>query len=406
MTLEKSKTEYSKIKKIISEFNKEIQAMETYEERRLVKTTPTIFYDTPLDNTINLEISPENWCTIPENLANFLTNEKSNKNIICYEGKDEVKLIENTEFLEKCKNKLKKYLLLMSEVYLKMKLNLTEYFEEKTKNRMQEKISQLKIDLQTNPDDFLDKKSIIQFINKEIHYSKTEKLPKEKIDKKRNKSIEIIEKVKNLRQNPNYSVKSICKICKISQSKFYDILKRINLGTDKNPIIRGRPPINRTLTHEQILYIKELADSPENSFTVPDICFKLYEKFGIEISKKTVYYYLTKVLNYSYKRNHFKNPVAFSPQQNIVKFKTCRKYLKFLLSGKTILNLDESGYFVSEKSEYGWSPKNHPAFRVCHNSFKKLNVIAAITDKKVFAYTIRSSNHNLHSFLAFTINAY
>jgi len=404
MKLEKPKTEYSKIKKIISEFNKEIQSMETYEERRKEKTTKTIFYDTPLEATINLEVPPVGWATIPESLTQFLSINEKNNNIICYDAKEEAKLLEKPQFFEKCKNKMQKYLNLLSECYLNQNIKISEFYDENAKKRIQEKIESIKSNLHAKPEIFNEKNLIIPFLKKELHYAKTNKIPRLKIDKKLNKNEDIIEKVKTLRKNQKLTVEEIAKTCKISVSKYYDIVNRIKLGCEKIPIIRGRPPINRNLSHEKIQYIKELVDSPENSFTVPDLCLKLYEKYEIDVSKKTVYYYLTKVLNYSYKRNHFKNKVYFSPEQNIVRFKTCRKYLKFLFQGMSMISCDESGFFLKESSSYGYSSRQSYGHKIARNSFKKFNVITAISDKGVFAYSIRTSNHNLHSFLAFLID--
>jgi len=148
----------------------------------------------------------------------------------------------------------------------------------------------------------------------------------------------------------------------------------------------------------------ELVEDPKKVYLVPDICADIQENFNHSVSRKMVYYQLTKKLGYSYKRNHFKPAIAFSPEQKIVKFKVCQKLIDFMREGKNIISIDETffSFFLARHASYAKNCR-HP-YRIRRNYYDKRNVMMGISNHNVFAYTLRNGNHNEHSFCGFLID--
>eukprot|EP01022_Parablepharisma_sp_SALTPOND_P015272 TRINITY_DN2143_c0_g1_i1.p1 TRINITY_DN2143_c0_g1~~TRINITY_DN2143_c0_g1_i1.p1 ORF type:complete len:283 (-),score=-21.52 TRINITY_DN2143_c0_g1_i1:123-869(-) len=134
------------------------------------------------------------------------------------------------------------------------------------------------------------------------------------------------------------------------------------------------------------------------------MCADIAENFGHTVSRKMVYYHLTKKLGYSFKRNHFKMRVAFEPEQTIVRYKVCLQLIEYFKQGKNIIYMDETGFHLGIQREYSYSKKGEHPFRIKPGYSEKRNVMMAITNEKVFAYNIRTKGHNEHSFIGFIID--
>ncbi|MDR3578187.1 MAG: transposase, partial [Anaerolineaceae bacterium] len=148
----------------------------------------------------------------------------------------------------------------------------------------------------------------------------------------------------------------------------------------------------------------QLVDAPYASYTSPEICHELLICKNIDVGKKAVYYQLTKKLGYSYKRNHIKYPTAFYKGQAVVKYKVCKVLLDYMMKGKNIISIDESGFHTGIQKQYSYAKKGEHPFRVSWNSSKRLNVAMAVSNQCVFAYQGREQGHNEHSFCAFIID--
>ena len=207
-----------------------------------------------------------------------------------------------------------------------------------------------------------------------------------------------------LRREGTYSVKDISSLCKISVTTYYLICKR----EDNNewPYIRprGRQFTAESLQPPEKEYIKHMADAPEKSYTVPEMCKELADRFQRTISRKKVYTYLTKTLKYSYKRNNYKAQYSFEPEQAIVKYKVCKALLGYLEQDKHIIYIDESGFGLDMHPEYSYAKRGCRPYRIGQSKSKRLNLIMGITNQNVFAYQIRKGAHNEHSFISFLLD--
>ena len=68
------------------------------------------------------------------------------------------------------------------------------------------------------------------------------------------------------------------------------------------------------------------------------------------------------------------------------------------------LCIDETGINIGINREYSFAKKGTHPYRAVRKSPHTRNVMMAITQNDVFAYTIRTGAHNEHSFIDFIIN--
>jgi hypothetical protein len=207
-----------------------------------------------------------------------------------------------------------------------------------------------------------------------------------------------------LKDEKKYSIKDICALSKISQSKYYDICKRKKYRDEHPEEIKAQPRLRGGLSSEHIGYIKQLADDPAKSNAVPDMCEEMERQFKLEVSKKTVYYHVTHTHGYSYQRNHFKPQSAFKPVQKAINYLVCKTLIDFQQQHKNIICIDESGFHLGVQKEYSYAKRGQHPFRVGRQSVSKLHIIMAITQQNIFAYQARMKGHNQHSFIAFILD--
>jgi len=67
------------------------------------------------------------------------------------------------------------------------------------------------------------------------------------------------------------SIKDICSIHRITTSQYYTICKHKKLEEYKEGQGGHKPIIKSYLTGNEIMYLKELADIPYKSYTVPEM---------------------------------------------------------------------------------------------------------------------------------------
>eukprot|EP01022_Parablepharisma_sp_SALTPOND_P028855 TRINITY_DN7191_c0_g1_i2.p1 TRINITY_DN7191_c0_g1~~TRINITY_DN7191_c0_g1_i2.p1 ORF type:complete len:266 (-),score=13.84 TRINITY_DN7191_c0_g1_i2:326-1090(-) len=147
-----------------------------------------------------------------------------------------------------------------------------------------------------------------------------------------------------------------------------------------------------------------MADTPYKSYTVPEMCAELSEKYHRKISRKKVYTYLSKDLGYTFKRNTYAAPPAFKPGQIVVRYKVCKALIDYSRQGKNIIYIDESGFDLGMHAEYSYAMRGVRPYRVGVAKTQRLNLVMAITKEKVFAYQVRKGVHNEHSFIAFILD--
>jgi len=392
------------IRSRIKEYNERLIEGKLYVDHRLVKTTPTIFYDDRWMTLPKLKWSPVDWCKINHELGNALEKATNEEHLISFSSEDAKNWINDFQFIEHCKSQVPKYLVYLAEIYLMMQNKITNSYPPGYREKAKTKIEELKKLLYENPRYFIEKPSIIKFIRKEIKYSKFSN-DNQLLQIFANPNPETLsQKVMRLRNEKIHTSKSICEICRITKYKFYDIIKKSTQPPGIVPRPQGRPLTENSLSKLEIDRIVELVDDPTKVYLVPNICADIHEKFNHSVSRKMVYYQLTKKLGYSYKRNHFKPPAAFSPEQKIVKFKVCQKLIDFMREGKNIISIDETFFSFCLARHASYAKAGRHPYRVRKNYSEKRNVMMGISNHNIFAYTLRNGNHNEHSFLGFLID--
>jgi len=167
---------------------------------------------------------------------------------------------------------------------------------------------------------------------------------------------------------------------------------------------KDHKPIKKSyLKGNEIMYLKELADIPCKSYTIPEIKEMFETKFKFEVPKNTLYYHLTKTLKYSYKRTHYKSSLAFQPEQYIINFKVCEKLIECMISNRFIVYIDEAGLRNNFDRQYSYAPIGEVSFKASKTISQQLNIVVAITNKEIFAYTIRNGTFNELAIIEFLL---
>lgn len=392
------------IRKKIKDYNESVKESKKYLLRKFIRSTPTIFFDSEFRFLPKLRWSQDDWCRITPELSHIFENGKNEHHIISFNGPESKKKLENAEFINQCKLEMPKLLFQLAEIYLGMNIQLTRHYSGEVKERVKIVIEKISKDLHQNIPNFMQKPAIILYIHQQIKLAKSDSkiniirvvqdVPAETIQ----------QKVLRMRSQKMYTVQNICDICKICKYTYYSICHIDDRPNGAIARPRGRPLNENSLNGLEIEFIKELVDTPERSYTVPEICEKIKEKFKHEVSKSKVYYQLTKKLRYSYKRNHFKPHTSFEPEQIIVRFEVCKKLIEIFKQGKNLIVIDETGFHLGVQREYSFAKVGKSPFRKRRNYVEKRHVIMAITNHNVFAYTISSKGYNEHSFCDFMIS--
>lgn len=390
--------------KMVEQFNKDTKLSSLYEERRKIDTTQTMFFDDDILESIHFKSSSISWCEIPSDLDLFLSECENPPNVIHFENIKEAKYIHDEKFINKCKGESRKLLSLLANLYCDSYLNIFDAYGRDKQEHIKTICVNLKEEFKTNIDEIIAKPSIIAVIKRKLKSSREKNIPLSLsysfvFPKKREN-----EEVLKLKKEGKYSVNDICTLCKISLGKYYGICKKEKIFEENKIDVNKTSIIKSFLKGDEILFIKSLADDPHKSFSVPEMCEAFHENFGFPVSKKVIYYHLTKTLGYSYKRNHFKPIPAFLPSQHVVNYKVCKSILNFWEQKKILICIDESGFNLGVQKEYSYSPLGEHPYRMGKKTALKFNIIMAITPKEIFAYQIRKGCFNEHSFASFIID--
>jgi len=392
------------IQKKVDEYNQMVKDGKKYILRRFERVTPIIFFDSEFRTVPRLRWSPVDWCKITPELSRIFEDGMNEEHLISYNGKEAKNKMENIEFITQCKTEIPKLLLKLSEVYLGMQLLLTRHYSSEIKEKVKLEIEKLNKEIQENPDNFINKSSVIIYIRKRIKSAK-KNIGDNVQNLQSNPAFETIEqRVIRMRNQRIYTVQNICDLCKICKTTYYNICRKIDHPILENPRKPGRPLNELSLNKIEIERIQELLDTPEKSYCIPEICEDISSIFGHKVSRSKVYYQITRKMGYSYKRNHFKPPTAFSPEQVIVRFEVCRKLLEIFKQGKNLIVLDETGWNLGVQREYSYAKIGKHPFRKRRDCYVKRHVMMAITNHNIFAYVISSAGHNEHSYCNFMIS--
>jgi len=392
------------IKKRIAEYNQAVKEGKQYILRRFDRATPAIFFDSEFQSVPRLRWCPVDWCKITPELSQIFESGINEEHLISYNGKEAKEKLENLEFVKQCQSEVPKLLVRLAEIYLGMQNLLTRHYTGEIKEKVKLEIEKLNKEMLENIEVFMDKPSVISYIRKRIKSAKNTSPSSILNAESMNVSESLSQKVIRHRTAGIYTVQNICDLCNICKTTYYNICRKAdnpNPGISRPP---GRPLNENSLSKIEIERIKELVESPEKSYLIPEICEDIFTHFGHQVSKSKVYYQLTKKLRYSYKRNHFKPQTAFAPEQVIVRFEVCRKLLEIFKQGKNLIVMDETGWNLAVQREYSWAKIGKHPFRKKRDAATKRHVMMAITNHNVFAYVISSAGHNEHSYCNFMIS--
>ena len=390
--------------KAIRAFNKAVQSSAHFEARRKAKTSATVFFDSGPKSVLSFRQSSQSWCRVPDDMVDYLATSAGSNRITRFQNADEGRHHRRQTQLDASQTEAPHYLKLAMALYLECHLDLAKSYQLENMLRVTTEVALLQAELKDHFHDLMSEPSIVAYIKHRLFRQRT--VPKVQpaselflIPRKRSDA-----EVLRLKDEGKYSIKDICTLSKISQSKYYDICKRKKYSEEHYEEVKTQPRLRGGLSGEHIDYIKKLADDPSRSCTVPDMCQEMKREFSLDVSKKTVYYHLTHTLGYSYQRNHFKPMTAFQPGQKFVNYKVCKTLIGFQGEHKNIICMDESGFHLGVQKEYSYAKRCQHPFRVSRQSVSKLHIIMAISQRNIFAYQARMEGHNEHSFIAFILD--
>lgn len=395
---------FHKIRQNIKEFNEIATEGRKYIKRRLVKASPTIFFDNDYLEIPKLRWAGVNWCKINSDFSKSLESYQNIIPIITHDNRDQKELLKDNEYLNKSKANILIQLKLLAQIYLAMNLQILSRYSIEKQIRLRIKISYIANKLRIDDYELLSKPELINHIKKELRGTISKYGIQNRIPIKKLSSDALAREVLVLRLHPDLSVQDICERCNISKRKYYDICRKDKYGFDFEGGQIGRPLNEYSLSQIETDRIKKLLDTSTKSYNVPEICVDLKKTYNHSVSKDMVYYYIKKKLGYSYKRNHCKIEDTFTYEQLISNYKTATKLIEYFYQGRNIICLDETGFNIGIQRNYSYAKKGKHPFRAFARTPETRNVIMAITTKNIFAYSIRTKGHNEHSFIAFMID--
>ena len=391
-------------RKGISEFNDIIQEDRKWIKRRVVPTTPTIFFDSEFQILPKFRWASSNWCLINHDLAFALEHHRSIWPIINYSNEDQTRFLNDSVFAKLIQVEIPVYLCRLGQAYLAYNLQFVDDFTPRTIIRVRIAIHKLNLELQMDNKDIMVKSHLITYLRKQLRAAK---IGVQLIQSDYNlvsKPTDLLQTILKMKNEGVYTIKEICKSLNISVSKYYYLMNRSKLAPDMLVQLSERLRNKNSLTLEEEKHIKHLLDSPKHSYNVPEICANIKDNYDHQVTPSIIRRFIKNKLGYTYKRNHFKTPNVFKPEEAVARYKIAKQLISYLHEGKNIICLDETGIKLGISREYSYAPKGQHPFRSRIMSPSTRHLLMAITSKKVFAYTIRKKGHNEHSFIAFIID--
>ncbi|MDR3575967.1 MAG: hypothetical protein P4L50_19050, partial [Anaerolineaceae bacterium] len=218
-------SEVHRIHRLIWAFNHEVEFSSAYSNRKNVLTTPTVFFDFEGDKLPPMAPAPDGWCRISAQLEAQLVQYQTEVHMIEFDERHERILLDNREFMDACKVEVPKYLNKLAYLYLNCFHMLADGYEPDVKERVKAKALSLIQDFEENRIDHKDYISIVEYIKQQIRAAiKAGSEPPPPVHHKLTRT-ELTEKVLKLQGERTYSIKDICTICRISQYKYYTIIK-------------------------------------------------------------------------------------------------------------------------------------------------------------------------------------
>jgi len=404
MQMDLSKTlKNSRLLYLVTEFNKKILMHPLYFEKKNGMATSVIFYDDDLTEFYPLMPSPEGWGIISEDLVKTLQGSNGESEIKQFKRKDAKNQVNNDTFLRNAKSEIDTLLQKMVEEYLEKYAYFLEFFQLDNHDIVQRNFKKIVEEYENNPIILLSQQDIIGAIEKQLKNTHQEEKNEENDKISAKDDFSLAKELQILKDNGKHTVSEICSSFKICKTKYYDLLRKLKsgwLGTSEN---RQVPEVKTYLKGAELMLFKKMADDPNKSYTGKEMQNALYEKFGTEISVGNIYYHLHHTFDYSYKRNHYKPPNAFTPEQKVLDFLVSKELLEFAAKSLEIIAIDETSIGLACNIEHSFSKRGKPPYRVGYTKCESLNLTMAISCNKIYCYQIRKDTNNELTFIAFLL---
>lgn len=387
-----------------SSFNSATLTHPSYDERRNVQSTKTIFFDELQIYQCEFSIPEVGWCSIPAELKKSFCKAPDKSNIFRIDRKvAEISARSPAiigEFLEEQESLLR----ILVGIYIDCQEYSAVHFPNKRSGKIMMNINKAKTECLTTFENLRSQDSSTKFIRRMLLGIKgPEKLTRDQSQRQRNHK-EIVSTVRKLKSNEKLTLPEKCRMAGISQTQYYRICKRIAWEEKGRKSDEEQKDSSGMVRNEKIKLLKELADNPIKSYTQIEMCRQLNEKFKTHYSKEFVWYHLHKTLGYSRKRTHFRSAKAFGKGQDVIDYLVCAEVTREMHHGKLLLYLDESGFELERHAGFSYSKIGEPSIKAGAKSAEKLHLIMAVSREQVFAYSIRKKGFNEFAFIAFLID--
>jgi len=210
-----------------------------------------------------------------------------------------------------------------------------------------------------------------------------------------------MEKALALRNSKNFSVREICNLCNIRKATYLKFCRRADSQSIE---FTNRPPkkiVRSFIKGLEFEEIKKIVKDPLKNFTVNDICMELKEHQGLEVSPGNLRYHLKNNLGISYKKNALRPAEVFTQKTIENRFRAAKAIISSLESGEILISIDESGFTRNLFSEFSWFEIGKRPYRSGVRTSKTYNLIMAIMNNKILAYSFRLGSHNSLSIVQF-----
>jgi len=391
------------ISELVAKFNHKVSSNEKFLEKQNERATDIVFYDDDINDFHSFVYPKPGFAIISENLCELIKNCTKHGSIKQLTRKSAKKILQSQAILEKYKNDSEELLVIMIQLYLEKYEYFLEFFHLDEHEKIKENFEVLLSSIQDDPGEILGEKSIIQEIEKKVNSSGTYKSKKDIKNENLENQKSLRKMITDMKNAGKFTVKEICEKCKITLSKYYEILKKIRRGIAFEDVQINKKIVKSYLKSEELALFKRMADDPAACYTAKEMKDRLYEIFGTEISVGNVYYHLHNTFGYSYKRNRHKPPSAFSEEQKILDFNVAKYWLNFIDKEKEVICIDETSVCLGTKTEYSFSKRGSQPYRIGYSKSEAYNLTMAISSNKIYCYQIRQDTNNEITFIEFII---
>jgi len=385
-------------------FNSDILNQASYDERRSVLSTKTVYFDELREYRCTFAIPAVGWCNIPAELEASFCKLPDKANIFRIDRKASEISGRSSAIIADLMAGQEELLRILVSHYIDCHEYGSAHFLDKHSQGISRNLNKARVEFVTNFTNLISQESSTGFLRRMLTgRNPDEKQIKSQAPRKVDQA-EIRDNVIKLKSEGNLTVPRICEEAGISQTQYYRIRKKIAWRERGRKLQEERKEYCEEEKNQKIKAIKELADDPLKSFTLGEMSRKLEEKFKTHTSKEFVWYHLNKTLGYSRKKTHFRTVKAFGKGQRVLDYLVCAGVTREIQHGKLLFYIDESGFEYEHHSNFSYSKIGEASIKAGAKSAQKLHLIMEVSRNQVFAYCIRKQGFNELAFTAFLIS--